>query len=168
MTAASVPIRGSSASIHRHSNTYFDEDPYELTSFVFDRPQARQHADAALQSRDVLYHEVTRDVWALASLPDNWDGYGAQSVDHVAQRVAISLLVQLIGFDVPKPDILPTANGGVALEWENNQINLAIEIDPYRDVRACIWTCSDDEREGPLEYLTTEVSNAFTKLMASP
>lgn len=167
MTAAATAISGYSTSIHRPSPTYFDDDTHQMTSFVFDRPQA-QPKTGDLQAKAASQYQAINDIWALGRLPDNWDGYGALSVDYMAQKIAVNLLTGLMKFEIPRPDILPTANGGVALEWETAQINLALEINPYRDIRACIWSSSDGELEGPIEYLVSDVINAFNELVPGP
>lgn len=106
------------------------------------------------------YNQAISDIELLALLPDNWDGYGAQPVDGIAQESAIQMLRTFMGFGVPRPDISPTSNGGVAFEWERSQVNLSLEIEAYRETRACVWSNAEDEQEGLLINLTGAVADA--------
>lgn len=160
MTAITAPFPGDS-SLYRRRSRYRQNKQLLKTSFVFDQPSA-QPAGIALDAELVFqYHQAFGDVESLARLPDNWDGHGAQAVDDIAQEAAVRMLNALMMSGFPRPNILPTSNGGVAFEWESQQVHLSLEFEAYRDVRACVWSSTEDEQEGPLTNLLGTVANAL-------
>lgn len=165
MTAIAIPIRGDS-SLYRRGSSYSQSKQLQKTSFVFDQPATQPEASVLYTEQVFYYYQAISDLESLTQLPDNWDGHGAQPVDDIAQEAATRMLRRLMVHGVPRPDILPTSNGGVAFEWESKQISLSLEIESYRETRACVWSSTEDEQEGPLNYLTGVVADAL-KLLAT-
>lgn len=64
----------------------------------------------------------------LLSLPENWDSYGAHSINPAAVTFALQLLSETMRTDTPAPAVVPTSRGGVQLEWHTRGIDLEIEI----------------------------------------
>jgi len=65
----------------------------------------------------------------LATLPPNWNSYGARAVQSLVVPSAIELLRDIVRSDTPRPSVGPTARGGVQLEWHTCGIDLEIELD---------------------------------------
>ena len=66
----------------------------------------------------------------LLSLPENWDSYGARPVAISAVVNSFHLLVRLSGIGMPAPRMVPTASGGVQLEWQVNGLELELALEP--------------------------------------
>ena len=64
-------------------------------------------------SRPAVDREVVTD---LASLSENWDGYGAVPISEAALRVAEAIYV------------VPTCNGGIQVEWHANGWDFEVEV----------------------------------------
>lgn len=66
----------------------------------------------------------------LLNLDEDWDSYGSCTIDlSVAERV-IKFLDLFLDDDTPRPDIVPTSEGGVQLEWEKDEKELELEFRP--------------------------------------
>jgi hypothetical protein len=66
----------------------------------------------------------------ILSLPEGWNSYRAHRVDGQAAIRAVQLLLDTAQSDTPAPSVVPTAPGGVQLEWHMRGINLEVEITP--------------------------------------
>lgn len=64
----------------------------------------------------------------LLTLPPNWDSYGAECIDPYLVMQALKLLAEVMGTRTPPPQIVPTHEGGVQLEWHEHYIDLEIEV----------------------------------------
>jgi hypothetical protein len=69
-------------------------------------------------------------LYALAALPENWDGYGALHISaetiHNARR-ALNVLAH-----APLPEITPNPNGTISFEWETESSEAHLEIGKTR------------------------------------
>jgi len=61
-------------------------------------------------------------------LPENWNSYGAKRIQPELTAAAIRLLVEIVQPETPKPEVVPTADGGVQIEWHVRGIDLEIKI----------------------------------------
>ena len=66
----------------------------------------------------------------LASLNPNWDSYGSEQVSPVALSVAADVLARFLQDQTIVPDILPSSDGAVTIEWHARGIELEIEATP--------------------------------------
>ncbi len=72
---------------------------------------------------------------AMRNLPSNWDGYGADALDHSTVALAkllveyFSLLEQAKGVD-RHIRVHPTRVGGVLIEWEDEHYEHELEVYP--------------------------------------
>jgi hypothetical protein len=64
----------------------------------------------------------------LLDLPANWDSYGARPVHPQAVVHAIAFLGRLMRGEAPVPNIVPTVEGNVQVEWHRNGLDLEIEV----------------------------------------
>jgi hypothetical protein len=64
----------------------------------------------------------------LASLPENWDSYGAPALDPRSVPAAVSLLSELMSPGTPAPAIVPTSRGWVQFEWHRPGKDLEVEM----------------------------------------
>ena len=63
-------------------------------------------------------------------LPENWDHRGARRVSVEVIRRAVSLLATTATYYTPAPDLVPTVNGGLQLEWHRSRMDIELEIRP--------------------------------------
>jgi hypothetical protein len=69
-----------------------------------------------------------RAVGGLFALPAGWDSYGARATDPACVLAAWHLLAAVMQDDTPAPAVVPTARGGVQLEWHRNGVDLEVEV----------------------------------------
>ena len=82
--------------------------------------------------------EYLNQVWGkikrIMKLPNNWDSYGAVQIPFRTIARALELLIEAyeaqkqIGFEPMIPFIAPCADGGIQLEWENNNKELEARV----------------------------------------
>lgn len=86
----------------------------------------------------------------LLRLPTGWSSYRSVPVREEIAIAIIDLLVQVMSDDSPPPAVVPTAHGGIQVEWHRNGIDLEIEaLSPYRFV-----AYFEDARAEHVEELT--------------
>jgi len=106
---------------------------------------------------------LEQDFTDLAALPENWDSYGAAKVS----KAAISRAREIAALypDIGKPDVSPTPNGGVTLEWESGARELYITISEDGPVSMAMF---DDDTEQEWEGLGPPNSTFRPKTKISP
>lgn len=66
----------------------------------------------------------------IAGLADDWDDYGARSIDRRAILLAARFIKATSQAGLPAPEVFPIPNGGVQLEWTARTMELELEIEP--------------------------------------
>lgn len=66
----------------------------------------------------------------LSQLPDNWDSYGAKSIERNSALMALSLIRAIHNPRTPEPSIVPLASGGIQFEWHTSQKDLEVALSP--------------------------------------
>lgn len=69
-------------------------------------------------------HEIVN---ALGEMEEDWDGYGALSIDPRTVKNASTALDRLLEY-LPAPDITPNSNGTISFEWESSDGVAYLEI----------------------------------------
>lgn len=67
---------------------------------------------------------------ALMELREGWDSHGARPPAPDTIMDAAQLLAGLYNLGLPKPAIVPTAGGGIQLEWDVNGVELELTLEP--------------------------------------
>lgn len=73
---------------------------------------------------------------ALLGLKPGWNSYGAATIRPEAGETAFELLCDIMRARTPVPSIVPTANGGVQIEWHAKGVDLEIEVRSATQVSA--------------------------------
>lgn len=81
-------------------------------------------------------------LFVLQKLPDNWDSYGGVALQARHRDAALRFLGLIMSDDIPMPDIVPLADGGVQLEWRQP----GVEVD----------FISDNELPEPTLFITRD------------
>lgn len=106
--------------------------PIEFLSFR-DRRKAESNsvirADATLsEQRPAWLDVVARTCASFVDLESNWDSYGGRPVHESVARATSDLLQRLARASSPAPTVVPTARGGIQLEWHTPSVDLEIAI----------------------------------------
>lgn len=87
----------------------------------------------------------------LLNLPAGWDSYGANRIEIGSIEQALQILDRLMTENTPAPSIVPTADGGVQLEWHTHTVDLEIVVSPDRKPAFTFDDCiSGQEHSGPV------------------
>lgn len=66
----------------------------------------------------------------LVALDDDWDSYGGHPLAPEIARRGWWVIHELSRFGVPVPDVIPTSDGGLQLEWQQASLDLEITFQP--------------------------------------
>lgn len=101
----------------------------------------------------------------LLTLKPGWDGPGSEAVSLHALYYAEHLLgLALAGVRSPVlPAVVPTAAGGVQLEWHGNKVELEVLIDSDRRLTALL---EDHETGAEIEGVGEEALDLFVRWAA--
>jgi hypothetical protein len=113
------------------------------------------------------FHDRKQRLALMTELPANWDSFGARSPSTAAVRQAEDILVWFAVPGVPPPDVFPTSEGGVQIEWHINGLDAEIIVGPadkpvevyYHDLR------STEEWERPLSSGQEEIRSIRSRLL---
>lgn len=87
---------------------------------------------ASARERRVTWYDASLEeqLSRISELGDNWDGYGAASVDGRIIESTRSIMDML---DIPPDVLIPNASGTVTLEWESplGRASLEVGIDTF-------------------------------------
>lgn len=75
------------------------------------------------------FNSVVNDLGQIATLPENWDSYGALPVSGEAITSSLVVLSHLISYALPRPQVGPTVRGGVEFEWHKDGVDLEIQTE---------------------------------------
>lgn len=116
-------------------------------------------------SSDPWVTSARRQLNELASLAPGWDGDVARAVGPTLIESALGFLTsELVANLDTKPDVVPTYDGGLLIEWHTDAVDLIIEIGPDG---ASFYACDNEtnsEVEAPLGDHLEAVTSAFVKL----
>lgn len=102
----------------------------------------------------------------IADLPENWDSYGANRIKESSVISAFNLLLEIMKDDTPVPQIVPTPEGNVQLEWHERDMELEIEVksNTLLDVYCDDLRSNDEPYEKELEYDLGKLTGFIDKL----
>jgi hypothetical protein len=98
-------------------------------------------------------HDVCIEIKELSLLSRGWDGDVANSISTSAIDLSRQIAIQVANLipEVMRPSVIPTVNGGVALEWHTALAHLEIVVEGQKvDVFYSV-TDPPDEWEGSLD-----------------
>jgi hypothetical protein len=88
--------------------------------------------EAATRASQIFAIEAARhEIEEIATLEDNWDGYGASRVREQTKTNALAAVLQMLLY-APLPDIAPNPNGTISMEWESDSGTGHLEIGQSR------------------------------------
>ena len=71
---------------------------------------------------------VLHGICELGSLAPNWNSYGAQPIQPAIAGEAIIIALYYLTQGDPLPSVVPTARGGILLEWHEGGVDLEVDI----------------------------------------
>ncbi|MFH1920396.1 MAG: hypothetical protein ABIP48_10990 [Planctomycetota bacterium] len=74
--------------------------------------------------------EVVEKLNHVLKLRKGWDSYGAPPISPQLVHPVLMVLIKVMEQETPAPAIVPTASGGIQIEWHMSDIDLEVEILP--------------------------------------
>src|SRR5208337_879542 len=107
------------------------------------------------------YQELRSSLHACATLPDNWDSYGAAKPAKHSVEVADRFLQRLFAELFMPSRVVPSAEGGMALYFNNDNKTAYVE---YRNSGKVILAMFDDHSDPIIVELTESNADQFKAL----
>jgi len=85
----------------------------------------------------------------LRQLQPDWDSYGAPPVDAAVLLRVRAFLTDVLSANLPAPYVVPTAKGGITLEWHRGERELIVELVPEQSAMDAFF--ADDEIDAEWE-----------------
>ncbi len=99
----------------------------------------------------------------FTKLKKGWDGFKASPVPIEKANVAMRLIDRLVNINIPKPNIVPTYDGSIQIEWHMKNYELEIEITQLSEVEGLLIDRKTDEMHEFCVNLSDE-ANSFQVL----
>jgi hypothetical protein len=80
------------------------------------------------QRPDPRISEIARRCSAFLELPEDWNSYRARRTDRVLLQSSLEMLAMVLTPATKSPDVVPTATGGIQIEWHAPNQDLEVEI----------------------------------------
>ena len=105
------------------------------------RPDAEARIRVGRLNLPVPILDSIRSAVRLKGLPKGWNSYNAATPKEEAIEEAIAFLVSMVALvpNLAAPAVVPTAPGGVQLEWQRRGVDIEVEFEP---TGAASW-CAD-------------------------
>ena len=87
-------------------------------------------------------------------LPENWNSYRARRIDASLLRDGLNILTMMLSPGTRTPDVVPTARGGIQIEWHDAERDLEIEIRGLGQYRVFHRKGDEDEEFDVLDDLS--------------
>ena len=85
---------------------------------------------ALLRDAGELPDELATRFRQIASLAENWNGYGAPPIEQGCIADAIRIAKIGLAMGLPVPGVAPGGDAGVGIEWETERWELSIDLVP--------------------------------------
>lgn len=125
-------------------------------------------AERAEPIRLLVGHDwLNRQAEAVGRLGPNWDGYGAESVDHAQVKRLVALVTDWIPSRSQPGSVVPGADGSLQVEWHTEAASLGMLLEHDGVISAWVKPVSADaeiERFG-LDALELLAAAAQTYLL---
>jgi hypothetical protein len=105
------------------------------------------HSTIALTSPPWI-RSVTQRIDYLLALPDNWDGEAAKALNFECAMEVISFLLAMAQHETTEPQLIPTSNCGVQIEWHLGGIDFELRFEPGTSATYFYVGPDGTEREG--------------------
>lgn len=94
------------------------------------RPQRRVSVTASTGTPADWLRPIVERFQALASLTEDWDGYGSPAPDRHTLINALDVLQRFMLATIAVPAVAPTPTGGVQFEWHQGGWDIEVEVTP--------------------------------------
>lgn len=111
--------------------------PRRKTRYVIPAPSGGELVLEVEGAEPGWLRPVTQRLGELLRLPANWDSYGAPPVRTSAAVASLEVLLRTAELSTPPPQLVPTVEGGLQLEWHQRGIDL--EVVPWPEGRVSVY-----------------------------
>lgn len=108
------------------------------------------------------HQDIVDTLCRYLALPPGWDGYGGKPLRHDTGMFTLQVLNSTLGPSIPAPHIVPAPDGGVQVEWHQNQMDIELYIAAPYDCELMVH----DLRSGEMKVfsLTSDFRNLNSAL----
>lgn len=104
----------------------------------------------------------------FAELAEDWDSYGGSPISHDIIDEARKILTAGINLNLPPAWAAPGGDGGIGIQWDNDQAELYIDIVPEEEITYSLTTKAGDGIEADGVLTNANLSGVLNKFAESP
>jgi hypothetical protein len=108
-----------------------------------------------------------RKVEQILKLQDGWDGEGSKAPNLNSVIEALEFLFSALSHDTLAPQVVPTSDGGLQLEWHAKGIDLEVTFSPDRRASFLVSTPQSPDIEGSVNEHATFMSSILKVLRST-
>jgi hypothetical protein len=118
--------------MNARSETFYNKtDDFDLDTIVR-LPAKQKAANIVSIAKPAKWLKQTNNLlYSIIGLDNNWDSYGAKRISSKVAEAVSDLLCDIMQRTTPAPQIVPSANGSMQLEWHLKGIDLEIEVKSF-------------------------------------
>jgi hypothetical protein len=105
------------------------------------------------------HQEIVDTLCRYLTLPAGWDSYNGKPLRHDTGMFALQVLNAVLGPSIPAPHIVPGSDGGVQIEWHQNQLDIELYIAAPYDCELMVHDLNTGETK---EYSLTSDFRALS------
>lgn len=117
-----------------HTPSATDSEPNHLMSDPGERARVSVSVHAEDPGFAWLDDDFVRAVSRILRLPSGWAGPGSRPVTREALVGALEFIRRRLPVTSPRPSVVPTAQGGIQLEWHLPGCDVEVEFDAHGNV----------------------------------
>jgi hypothetical protein len=103
----------------------------------------------------------------LTTLAPGWDGYAARAIDATVAVEAVRWVLDHAYPTVPQPAIVPSADGGIQIEWHRGGVDFEVAINEVESTVYLEDHETADIQERPAEEATAIFSSVLGRLASA-
>ncbi len=105
------------------------------------------------------------ELFGLRELPTNWDGHGGVPLVDAAYERAAAFVSTVSDPETLRPSVVPTAEGGVQIEWHAGRFDIEVFFDPQNREDDAFFVKDWDAQKSSQGQLTGKNMAGLTRLI---
>lgn len=128
-------------------------DSHQVVAVARMQPGPQSWAIEATGRLTATKAKITSKLDEIAGLERNWDSYDAPSIASDVIDEARSILMAVVGMGLPEPWVEPGADGGIGIQWNSDDAECYIDIEPGQQttyIQDSGQSTTEEDAEAPL------------------
>jgi hypothetical protein len=129
--------------------------PIRSTSLISNAQEQRFSLQVSQPAAEWIQSAIAK-IEGLTTLAPGWDGYSGKMIDSTVAVQAVKFVIDHAYPTLPEPAIVPTAEGGIQIEWHRGGIDFEVAIS---DVESTVFV--EDTETGNIDERPADQANSI-------